>query len=214
MSWRPASQPVHRGVDLVGGRPRHVEIQTEGAISPPRQGGQLGCRANHPRDDQRQHQIPRPARRAQQRGKPQPMRHRRHRGHMPVRQRPGLGELAAGRDQRLPLQARFDRGDGGRRQHRQVGHRLIAHLVPVAKGAAQIHRLVVALSALLIHMGLLDSDYVDLSGATRHTKHRTGTAATVIDKTRQYSDYTDRQIDTQTLRSHPDSASEPIATSD
>ena len=93
-----------------------------------------------------------PARRAQQRGKPQLVRHRRHRGHMPVRQRPGDGELAAGRHQRLALQGRLDRGDHLRGQLRQVGQRLVADLFAVPIGAAHQHRLVAAHIARLVHI--------------------------------------------------------------
>ncbi|MGV7649674.1 hypothetical protein PJN19_05100, partial [Mycobacterium kansasii] len=54
---------------------------------------------------------------------------------------------------------------------RQVGHGLVAHLGPVAEGAAQQHRLIDALFALLIHMRLFNSDYVSFALVTRHTKH-------------------------------------------
>ena len=51
-------QPVHRGVHLVGGRAGHVQVDAEGGVGPPGQGGQLAARAQYPRDDQRQRQIP------------------------------------------------------------------------------------------------------------------------------------------------------------
>ena len=67
----PVGQPVHRGVDLVGGRAGHVKIDAQGRVGPPRQRRQLAGGSDHPRDDQCQPQIPRPARRAQQRRQPQ-----------------------------------------------------------------------------------------------------------------------------------------------
>jgi hypothetical protein len=103
-----AEQPIHRGVDLIGGRAGHPQISAQSAIGPPAQGGQLACRPHHPGDDQGQHQITRPARLAQQRGQAQLVCHRRHRGDMPVRQRPGDAELATGRHQLRTLEASVD----------------------------------------------------------------------------------------------------------
>ena len=41
-------QPVHRGVHLVGGCPRHPKVGAEGDVIPPADGGQLGARPDHP----------------------------------------------------------------------------------------------------------------------------------------------------------------------
>ena len=79
----PVLQPVHRGVDVIGGRPGHAEVGAQGGVGPPGQGGQLGARLDDPGDDQRQGQVPLPARRAEQRGQAQlarPWRARRRRG--------------------------------------------------------------------------------------------------------------------------------------
>ncbi len=164
----PVDQPVHRGVDLVGGRAGHPEIDPQGGVGPPRQRGQLAARAHHPRDDQRQHQIPGSARRTEQRRQAQLARHPRHRGHVPVRQRPGDGDLVAHRHQPLPLEARVNPVDDVLGQHRQVGYRLVAHPLALAVCAPQIRRGVLAWSALLVHVGLLHSDYVDLPADPRH----------------------------------------------
>ena len=37
----PVLQPVHRGVDVIGGRPGHAEVGAQGGVTPPGQGGQL-----------------------------------------------------------------------------------------------------------------------------------------------------------------------------
>ena len=66
----PVLQPVHRRVDVIGGRPGHAEVGAQGGVVPPGQGGQLRARLDDPGDDQRQGQVPRPARRAQQGGQP------------------------------------------------------------------------------------------------------------------------------------------------
>ena len=79
-------QPVHRGVDVIGGCPGHAEVAAQGGVFPPGQGGQLGARPHDPGDDQRQRQVPRPAGRAQQRGQPQPGGHRGGGGDVAVRQ--------------------------------------------------------------------------------------------------------------------------------
>jgi hypothetical protein len=50
----PVLQPVHRRVDVIGGRPGHAEVGAQGGIGPPGQGGQFRGRPGHPGDDQRQ----------------------------------------------------------------------------------------------------------------------------------------------------------------
>ena len=156
----PLGEPVHRGVDLVGGRAGHAQIHPEGGVGPPGQRGQFRLRPHHPRDDQREHDVARPARRPQQRGQAQLARHRRDRGHVPVRQRPDDAELAAGRHQRLPLQRRLQCGDRLGGQPRQVGQRLVLHLAALAVGAPQQHRLVDALLARLRHIRTLVPGYM------------------------------------------------------
>src|SRR5271163_2558064 len=108
---------------------------------------------------------------------------------MPVRQGAGDVELGAGADQGVALQRRLDRGDRGLGQHRQVGQGFLAHLGALAEGAAQIHRLVIAAFALLIHMRPLNSDYMRLTGASRHALHRNRHHTETPVTTRQYSAY-------------------------
>ena len=84
----PVFQPVHRRVDVIGGRPGHAEVGAQRGVGPPGQGGQLGAGPDDPGDDQRQGQVPLPARRAEQRGQPQLAGHGVHGGDVAVRQRP------------------------------------------------------------------------------------------------------------------------------
>ena len=159
----PVLQPVHRGVDVIGGRVRDAEVGAQGGVVPPGQGGQLGGRADHPGDDQGQGQVPLAARRAQQRGQPQLGGHGVHGGDVAVRQRPGDGDRLGGGDQLLALQPGVDQVDDVVRQRGQVGHGLVLDLAAVAVGAAQVGRGVVLAAALLVHVaGLADSDYVNL----------------------------------------------------
>ena len=39
----PVAQPVHRSIDVIGGRPGHAEVGAQGGVGPPGQGGQLGA---------------------------------------------------------------------------------------------------------------------------------------------------------------------------
>ena len=66
-------QPVHRRVDVIGGRPGHAQVRAQGGIGPPGQGGQFGAGLDHPGDDQRQGQVPLAARGAEQGGQAQRM---------------------------------------------------------------------------------------------------------------------------------------------
>ena len=147
-----AHQPVHRGVDLVGGGAGHIQINAQGAIGPPSQGGQLAGGPHHPGDDQRQHQIACPARRPQQAGQAQLVRHRRDRRHVSVRQRAGDGAQRVGGHQRLTLQCRLDHRDHLGGQFGQVGQGLVADLLAVPIGAPYQHRLVAAHVARLVHI--------------------------------------------------------------
>jgi hypothetical protein len=52
-----AGQPVHRGIDLVGGRVGHAQIHPQGGVVPPGQRGQLRAGPDHPRDDQRDRDV-------------------------------------------------------------------------------------------------------------------------------------------------------------
>ncbi len=165
----PVLQPVHRGVDVIGGRPRDAEVGAQRGIAPPGQGGQLGAGLDHPGDDQRQDQVPLAARRAQQGGQPQLGGHGVHGGGVPVRQRPGDGDRGGGGDQLLAFQPGVDPVDDVVRQGGQVGHGLVLDRAAVAEGAAQVRRGVVLTAALLVHVaGLGDSDYVNFPGAPRH----------------------------------------------
>ena len=98
----PGGQPVHRVIDLIGGRPGHSQVGAEGDVVPPADRGQLGGGPGYPGDDQRDGQVPFPARRAQQPGEPELGRHHRHRGHMPVAQRPGHLHATVRVDHGLP----------------------------------------------------------------------------------------------------------------
>jgi hypothetical protein len=156
----PLGQPVHRGVDFVGGGAGDIEIGSQGDIGPPGGGGQLGRRAHHPRDDQRQHQVPCPARRPKQRGEAELVRHRRDRRHVPVRQRPGDDELGTGRHQPRTLQRRLDRDDRILGQRLEVRQRLVLDLAALAVGASQQHRLVGLLLTGLGHIDTLVPGYM------------------------------------------------------
>ena len=167
-------QPVHRGIDLVGARAGHAQIHPEGGVGPPGQRGQFRARTQHPRDDQREGDVARPARRPQQCGQAQRVRHRRDGGHVPVRQRPGDRDRLSHREKPRAFQGRLDRVDRLRRQHRQVGHGLVAHRGAVAVGAPQVGRRVLAAPALLVHVRLPNSDYVNSALFTRHSQHAIG----------------------------------------
>jgi len=132
-----AQQPVHRLIDLVGGRPRDAQVVPEGDIIPPADRGQLGRRPGHPGDDQRIGQVALAARRPEQARQPQRSCLRVKRGHVPVRQRPGHLQAGVRVDQRLAGQRQPDRLDRVVGQVRQVGQGLLAHLAAVAVGTAQ-----------------------------------------------------------------------------
>jgi hypothetical protein len=57
----PLAEPIHRGIDLIGGRVLDAQIVREGGVVPPAGGGQLGRRPQHPSHRQRQRQVPLPA---------------------------------------------------------------------------------------------------------------------------------------------------------
>ena len=167
---RPAAgQPVHRGVDVIGGRPGPPKIGAQGGIAPPGQGGQLRARPDHPGDDQRQGQVPLPACRAQQRGQPQFRGHGVHRGDVAVRQRPGDGDRLPGRHQPLAFQGGLDHRDRLGRERRQVRQRLMPDLAALAVGPAHQHRLIHPLFAGLRRIAALVPGYVHRAAACRHT---------------------------------------------
>ena len=171
----PGCQPVHRGVDVIGGRLLHAQVGAQGHIGPPGQGGQLRARLDHPGDDQRQGQVPGPARRAEQRGQPQLRCHGVHRGGVPVRHRGGDGDGLPGRHQPLALQGGLDRRDRPGRQRRQVRQRLVPDLAALPVGPAHQHRLIHPLLTGLRHISALVPGYVHRTAAYRHIPILSGT---------------------------------------
>ena len=145
-------QPVHRGVDVVGGRAGHAQVGAEGHVVPPAGRGQLGRRAQDPRDDQRVGQVPLRAGRAEQGREAERAGHRVHGGGVPVRQRPGDLERGARVDQGRAGQHRADRGDRLGRQVRQVRQGLLADLAAVPERAAQQVPLVARHRPVLTHL--------------------------------------------------------------
>jgi hypothetical protein len=133
----PGGQPVHRGVDLIGGGARHAQVRAEGHILPPAGRGQLGSRAQDPRQHQRAGQVAVRAGRAEQGREAELAGHRGHGGSVPVRERPGDLERGVGVDEGLAGQHRADRGDRFGRQLRQVRQGFLADLAAVPERAAQ-----------------------------------------------------------------------------
>jgi hypothetical protein len=82
-------------------------------------------RGRHPGDDQREHQVPLRAGRAQQRRQAEFHGHRVHGGDVAVRQRPGDRHRLPGRRQRGAGQRRLDRVDDLLGQAGQVRQRLV-----------------------------------------------------------------------------------------
>ena len=161
-----AEQPVQRRVHLVGGRVGHPQVGGQGGVGPPAGGGQLAARAHHPGHQQRERQVPQPARRAEQLRKSQPAGGGDHGSDMPVRQRGhDLHRLAgtARRGEHLPPQHRLDRVDGRVRQRRQVPQRLVLDLPALPEGAAQQMRPV----------GLRRPRPIRVLTTGRHHMHRT-----------------------------------------
>ena len=130
-------QPVHRGIHLVGGRPRHPKIAAQGDVVPPADGGQLGAWADHSRDDQRIGQVPRPAWWPQQVRQAQLAGDGVHRGHVPVAGRALHRQRGGGVDHGPAGQHQAQRRDRLVRQVRQVGQCLLTDLATLAVGAAQ-----------------------------------------------------------------------------
>jgi hypothetical protein len=164
----PREQPVHRGVDLVGGRLGHAQVHPERGVRPPRQGGQLRARADHPGHDQRQRQIPVWPGRAQQRRQTHRPGLRQHRGHVSVRQGPQHRGRGVGGDERLTPKRGPQQLHLLIRQHRQVGQRLVLDLALRTVGAPQQMRLIHPLPTGLVHMPLLDRGYMHSSGRSAH----------------------------------------------
>ena len=168
----PVPQPVHRGVDVIGAGIGDAEVGTQRRVVPPGQGGQLGARPDHPGDDQGQGQVPRAARRAQQRGQAQLHRGRVHGGDVPVRHRGGDLHRLLGRDQPLSLQGGLDRGYRLGWQRRQVRQRLVPDLGAVPVGAAHQDRLIHSLLSGLCRIRPLVPGYMHCSAPCRHNPDR------------------------------------------
>ncbi len=182
----PVLQPVHRGVDVIGGRPGYAEVGAQGGVVPPGQGGQFGAGLDHPGDDQRQGQVPLAASRAQQRGQAQLGGQGVHGGDVAMRQRPGDGDGLGGRDELPALQPGVDQVDDVAGQGGQAGDGLVPDRAAVAVGAPQVRRGVVLAAALLIHVaGLAESDYVNFPAGSRHSPDRKGISAHNPAATRQ-----------------------------
>ena len=122
--------------------------------------------------DQRHRDVPVAARRPQQGGHAELFGDHRCGGQMPVRRE--RSTVATDPPAHVwPANIAFDRGDRFRRQHRQVRQRLVAHCGPVAVGASQVGRRVLAALALLVHVRLVNSDYVNPALLTRHSQNNT-----------------------------------------
>ena len=183
----PVLQPVHRGVDVIGGRLRDAEVAAQGGVTPPGQGGQLGAGPDHPGDDQGQGQVPVPARGAQQRG--QALLHcgRVHGGDVPVRRRGGDPHRLPGRDQPLALQGGLDRGHRLGRQRGQVRERLVPDLGAVPVGAADQDRLIHSLLPGLRRIPPPVPGYMHRPAACRHNPDHSVSAPAGTGATRNIS---------------------------
>ncbi len=148
----PGCEPVHRRVDLVGGRPGHPQVRAEGDVVPPADRGQLGRGPGYPGDDQREGQVPVPRWRAQKRREAQRAGLCHDRGHMPVRQRPGHLQAFVRVDHGLAGQRQPHRLDRLIGQVRQVGQGFLADLAAVPVGPAQQVPLVDPLRPVLQHL--------------------------------------------------------------
>ena len=170
--WRPAGAPAspsrrrcHRWT------PRPRRGRRPGWHRPPGQGGQLGGRGDDPGDDQRQGQVPGPARRAQQRGQAQFPGRRVHGGDVPVRRRGGDRDRLPGRDQPLALQGGLDRGHRLGRKRRQVRERLVPDLGAVPVGAPHQDRLIHSLLSGLRRIRPPVTGYMHRPATCRHNPH-------------------------------------------
>src|SRR5580658_3358059 len=167
----PVHEPVHGGVDVIGGGVRDAEVGAQRGIGPPGQGGQLGGRGDDPGDDQGQGQVPVAARGAEQGGQAELPGHGVDGGGVAVRQGPGDGDRGGGGDHLLAFEAGVDQVDDMVWEGGEVGDGLVLDLAAVAVGAAQVGRGVVLAAALLVHVpGLGDSDYVNLPAVYRHSQ--------------------------------------------
>ena len=189
----PVLQPVHRGVDVIGGRISDAEVGAQGDISPPGQGGQLGGRGGDPGDDQGQGQVPGPARRAQQRGQAQLHRGRVHGGDVPVRRRGGDPHRLPGRDQPLALQGGLDRGHCVGRKRRQVRERLVPDLGAVPVGAPHQDRLIHSLLSGLRGIRPPVPGYMHRPATCRHNHHHNVKPSADTGATRNFRGYVRRR---------------------
>ena len=177
----PGGQPVHRRIDLIGGRPGHPQVAAQGHVVPPADRGQLGGRPGHPGDDQRIRQVPLRAGRPQQRREPQLAGHRADRGHVPVLQRALHLQAGVRVDQDLAGQRQPDRLDRRLRQVRQVGQGLLADLAALAVGTAQqvplvdplrpIFQNLMATGSLHMHRARMPCHVAILSQASHRAKN-------------------------------------------
>jgi hypothetical protein len=167
-------QPVHRRVDLISGRARDAQVGPQRGVGPPGQGGQLGRRGDHLRDDLRQGQVAFPARRPEQRRQPQFHRHGVRGGDVAVRRRRGDRDRLPGGHQPLALQGGLDRGHRLGRQRRQVRQRLVPDLAAVPVSAADQHRLIHPPLPGLRHVRPPVPGYMHRAAACRHDQDHAG----------------------------------------
>ena len=135
-------EPVHGGVDVVGGRPLHPQVGPERGGGPPARRRQLGGRLACPGHHQRQGQVPLGAGRAQELGQTELPGHGADGGDVAVGQGPLDLEALTGGHQRLAGQAGPHRGDRLGGQVREVGQRLGLYLAALPVRATQQYRLV------------------------------------------------------------------------
>ena len=141
-------------------------------------------------------------------GSPSVLRHRGHRGDVPVRQR-RLDLHRLGRHPPAPAgQHRLDRGDRLVGQRRQVRQRLVFDLAALAEGAPQMHRQVLAPPPGLVHMTALDPGHVHRAGPLHHTLHNNHTRPRILSTHRVFwlhfevSQHNNRRPDRQSALNH------------
>ncbi len=185
----PPGQPVHRRVDVIGGRPGHPEVGAQGGIAPPGQGGQLRARPDHPGDDQRQGQVPGPARRAEQRGQPQFRGQACTAATCPCGSDPVTVTACPACTSRSPFKVASIAATASAWQRRKVRQRLMPHLAAVPVGAAHQHRLIHPPLAGLRHIGAPVPGYVHRAATCRHTTILDGTYQERPETTRIFRGY-------------------------
>lgn len=156
-------QPVHGGVDVVGGGTLHAKVFGQRGVGPPAGGGELGPRAHYARDDHGEREVTLFGWRAQQLGQAELGGHRRDRGDVAVGQAAFDLKGIGGGDKGLAGKRAPNDPDDLFGQVRDVADRLVAHLVPVPVAAAQQVRDVLA-ALMLAH----DARHVHGPGSSRH----------------------------------------------